>query len=190
MKRVYFIHGWGGTYSGSHGWLDYLRKSLLERGYKFLGFNMPHTDEPVIEEWVGLMKKKIKNLNGNVYLIGHSIGCQAILRFLERVPENFKVGGCVFVAPWIYLNRASIEEEGERVVEIAKPWIETQINFDKVKRHTRNFLSIFSDNDPYVPLGNKKLFEKNLNSKTFVLHSKEHFNEVLEIPEISDFFKN
>lgn len=189
MKKVYLVHGWGGSDS-SEGWFGWLKKKLKEKGVKVMSFNMPNTDKPKIEEWVGFLEKNVKEIDKETYFIGHSVGCQAILRFLEELPGNSKVGGCVFVAPWMELNESTIEEEGEEVIEIAKLWVETPIDFNKVKEHCKNFLSIFSDNDPYVPLGNKKLFEKSLNSKIFVLHGKEHFNEVLEIPEILDFFKN
>lgn len=189
MKKVYLIHGWGGSDS-NEGWFGWLKEKLKEKGIKIISFNMPNTDEPKIEEWVGFLEKNVKKIDKETYFIGHSVGCQAILRFLEGLPEKVKVGGCVFVAPWMELNKNTIEEEGGEVIEIAKPWVETPINFNKIKKHCEKFSAIFSDNDPYVPLGNKKLFEKNLNSKSFVLHNKKHFNEVLEIPEILDFFKN
>jgi len=186
MKKIYLIHGWGGSDS-SEGWFGWLKEKAREKGFEIIGFNMPNADEPKIEEWISFMKENIKELNEETYFIGHSIGCQAILRYLETLSSDKKIKACIFIAPWMELDKNTIEEEGEEVVEIARPWMQTPINFDKVKEHTNNFLCILSDNDPYVPLSNKEFFEKKLEAKTIVKNNKEHFNETKEIPEILDF---
>ena len=188
MKRAYLIHGWGGSDS-SEGWFGWLKKELKDREIEVTSFNMPNTDEPKIKEWIGFLKENVKNINEETYFIGHSIGCQAILRFLEQLPENIKIKACIFVAPWMHLDKKTIEEEGEEVVKIAKPWIETPIDFEKVKKHTPNFLTIFSDNDFYVPLSDSEIFKEKLNAKIIIKNNEEHFNETKEIKEIMDFIK-
>jgi len=186
MKKIYLIHGWGGSDS-SEGWFGWLKKKAKEKGFEVISFNMPNTDEPKIEEWVGFLKENVKELDEETYFIGHSIGCQAVLRYLETLNSSTKIKGCIFVAPWMELDKNTIEEEGEESVRIARPWMETPINFEKVKEHTNNFLCILSDNDPYVPLSNKKFFEEKLEAKIIVKNNEEHFNETQEIPEILNF---
>ena len=187
-KIVYLVHGWGGSDS-SEAWFGWLKKELLKKGFEIISFNMPNTDEPKIEEWVGYLKKNVKSINEKTYFIGHSIGCQAVLRYLETLKASIKINGVILVAPWIELDSNTIKEEGQEVIEIAKPWIETPINFKKIKTHTSNFLSIFSDNDPYVSLKEVKKFKENLNSETIVKKSEEHFNSTEKIPEILKFIK-
>ena len=186
MKKVYLIHGWGGNDS-SEGWFGWLKQNMKDRGIEAIGFNMPNTDTPVIEEWVGFMKENIKDIDEDTYFIGHSIGCQAILRFLETLNEDVKIAGCIFVAPWMELDENTIKEEGEESVRISKPWVETPIDFEKVKKHTNRFLAIFSDDDPYVPLNQVEKFKQNLDAETVVKKNEEHFNETEEIPEILKF---
>ena len=73
--------------------------------------------------------------------------------------------------------------------EIAKPWLETPIDFDKVKQHTKKFFAVFSDDDDVVPQENKKLLEEWLGAKTAIEHGKGHFSgsdEVKELPVILD----
>lgn len=185
MKKIYLIHGWGGSSSG--GWFDTLKEEFSKKGFKVEAFDMPNTDYPKIEEWIGFMNENIKEVDKETYFLGHSIGCQAILRYLEQLPKHVKVGGCVFVAGWFDLKEETYEDDEDR--EIAKPWIKTPINFEKVKEHTNNFLAIFSDDDPYVPLSNKKFFEEKLGAKTIIKSNEEHFNETKEISEILEFLK-
>lgn len=188
MKKVYLIHGWGGNDS-SEGWFGWLKDELRKKKIKITGFNMPNTNYPKIKEWVDFLKENIKekDLNKETYFIGHSIGCQAILRYLEQLPENIKIGGCVFVAGWFNLKKETYEVEEDR--KIAGPWLETSIDLKKVKKHTNNFLAIFSDNDPYVPLSDSEIFKEKLNAKIIIKHNEGHFNETQEIKEIRDFIK-
>jgi predicted alpha/beta hydrolase family esterase len=159
MKTIYLIHGWGG--SGSGGWFDWLKKKLKGKA-KVIAFYMPNTDTPKIKEWVGLLEEKIKHVDKNTFFVTHSVGCQAVLRFLEKLGAGKKIGGCCFVAGWFTLKQDVLKQEGQEVFEIAKPWIETPIDFEKVKSHCSNFLVILSDNDPYVPLLNKEVFKDKL----------------------------
>jgi len=50
-------------------------------------------------------------------------------------------------------------------------------------------VSIFSDNDPFVPLNQKELFEKALLAEVMVQHNKGHFTQsdnIHELPIILD----
>ena len=188
LKKIYLVHGWGGSDS-SEGWFGWLKENAGKRGFKVISFNMPNTETPVIEEWVGFLKENAKELDEETYFIGHSIGCQAILRYLETLNPEIKIKGCIFVAPWMELDKNTIEEEGEESVIIAKPWMENPIDFEKVKEHCSRFLCILSDDDPYVPLSNKEFFEDKLNSKSVIKDNEGHFNETKEIPEILDFLE-
>lgn len=188
MKRVYLIHGWGGS-PGSEGWFNSLKQQLSKKDIKVTAFGMPNTNTPKIDEWVGFLqcKLKAKGIDDETYFVGHSIGGQTILRFLEGLPQNVKIRGCVFVAGWLNLTDEIYESEEDR--KIAEPWLKTPINFDKVKSHCSNFLAIFSDNDPFVPLSDADLFKEKLNARILVKKKQGHFNETLSIPEILRFIE-
>jgi len=165
MKKVIIIHGWSGF--PEEGWFPWIKERLEENDFVVQVPKMPNPDHPVIKSWVSHLKSIAGKPDENTYFIGHSIGCQTILRYLEALPENYKIGGVILVAPWLILTDNETKEEKE----IGKSWIETQINFEKIKKHTNNFISIFSDDDAIVPIENKKLFEKKLNTKTFILRN-------------------
>ena len=179
MKRVFLIHGWDGH--PSNNWFPWLKKELEKRKFKVVAPLMPNSDEPKIETWVPYLAKQVKKPDENTYFIGHSIGCQAIIRYLQTIKD--KIGGAVFVAGWFSLTLESTETEEEK--EIAKPWFETAIDFDKVKKTTNNFIAIFSDNDPYVPLEeNSKLIKNKLGAKIIIEKNKGHFDDEAEIKEL------
>lgn len=173
MKQIYLIHGWDGTPDSD--WFPWVKQQLSAQGYYVNTPEMPETAAPTIEKWVGKLEEIVIDLNDEMILIGHSIGCQTILRFLEKQPESVKVGPIIFVAPWFTLQGLDTKEE-----EIAKPWIETPIDFAKVLRHTNSITTIFSLDDPVVPTENIKMFEEKLDAQTLIFENKRHFNETVD----------
>lgn len=181
VKKVYIIHRWGGN--SKEGWLAWLGEQFQDKGYEVNIPDMPDTEEPRIEEWVGFLRTLAPNPDEHTYFIGHSIGCQTIIRYLEKL-DNVKIGGAVFVAGWFTLT--GLESPEER--EIAQPWIETPIDFGRARKATSRFTVILSTNDPYVPLAEtRKMFEDNLSAHIIIEKNKGHFTEddnVSEMPEL------
>lgn len=176
MKTVYIIHKWIG--SSEEDWIPWLKKELEKRDVRVFAFDMPNPKRPNIESWVKYLEDNIKNVDENAYFIGHSVGCQTILRFLEKLHKHKKVGGCFLVAPWFNLVNLDKKE-----TEIIKPWINDNIDFSRVLDHCNNFVAMFSTNDLYVRLSEDKIFKEKLNAR--IIHEKNqgHFEEKEE-PEI------
>lgn len=182
MNKYYIVHCWDGT--SEDGWYPWLDNILTNKGNKVFRFDMPNTENPKIEEWVSFLDKQVKELDENTFFVGHSIGCQTILRYLEKC-EVKRLGGIILIAPWLELLPEAVSDEES--YNTAKPWLTTPIDFEKVKKFTKNILCVFSDNDYFVSLSQKDKFEKLLGAKTIVLHNKGHISgedEVFELPEI------
>ena len=188
MKKVIAVHGWDAT--SKSDFFPWLKKELEKRKIWNYFPDMPNTARPEINAWIGFLKKNIKEINEETIIIGHSIGCQAVLRYMEILPVKIKIRKIILVAPWMKLDEETIKEEGDEVIEIARPWVETPIDWKKVKSHCKDFICIFSDNDPYVPLSNMELFKEKLNAKCLTLKNRHHFDEgngIFELPEILKF---
>jgi len=168
-KKVFIVHGWGGY--TKEGWFPWLKKELSKKGFKVKILSMPDTEYPTIKRWVSFLKKNVKSPDKNTYFIGHSIGCQTILRYLEKLRKNEKIGGAIFVAGWFNLINLEKNE-----VKIAKPWLEKKINLTKITAKSKKNVSIFSNNDPVVPLSDYKIFKEKLNSKIIIQRGKGHFS--------------
>lgn len=170
QKRVFIIHGWDGN--PEEGWFPWLKQELEQNYFSVTVPAMPDAAEPNIEAWISHISRIVGNADENTFFVGHSIGCQAILRYLENLPAYTKIGGAVFVAGFFALTNVDSSEEKE----ITKPWLETPSDFGKIKQHTEKFIAIFSDNDPYIPLDNKDVFADKLGAKIIVEHDKKHFS--------------
>ncbi len=188
MKRVYIIHCWDGT--KDDGWYPWLEDKIKSDEIQVIRFNMPNTTHPKIDEWVSKLDKQVEKLDSNTYFVGHSIGCQTILRYLEKKQVD-KIGGILLVAPWLeLLPEATLEEDS---YETAYPWLNTPIDFDKVKNKTNNITCIFSSDDYFVSLTQKDKFKDLLDAKIVVVNNKGHISQddnVYELDEIFDELKN
>ena len=102
QKRVFIIHGWDGY--PEEGIFPWLKKELQNRGFSVFNPSMPELLRPKIKVWVEFLKEQVGALDENTFLFGHSIGAQIILRYLESLPEDTKIGGAVFLAGWIHLT--------------------------------------------------------------------------------------
>lgn len=184
MKTAYIIHSWSGNPKSD--WYPWLKRELEAKGFKVLVPQMPNTDEPIIEERVSFLQNIIPEVDENTIFIGHSIGCQTIMRYLELLPEKSKVGPVLFVAGWFNLDNL----EDEETKEIASQWIETPINFKKISRIAPKIKVFLSSNETYgFVKENSKIFKDKLGAKVIILKNKGHFTEddgVTKIPEILD----
>ncbi len=189
QKRVIIVHQWCG--SPKTDFYPWLKKELEKSNFKVLVPIMPDTNHPQIKPWLNKLNKTVGKPDKNTFFIGHSVGCQTILRYLESLPENTKVGGAVFVAGWFHLTKEVTGNKEQ--YKIAKPWLETKLNFNKVMKHTKKFTAIFSNNDPYVPLSDSKIFKNKLKTKIVIQKNKGHFTQddkIRKVPKaLKEFLK-
>ena len=165
-KRIIIVHGLEG--SPTSDWLGWATQAFQTKGYEVITPEMPDTDNPVIKKWVEHLRFVAGVVNENTYFIGHSVGCQAIMRFLETV--DARVGGAIFVAGWFNLQNLESGEE-----KVLKPWLEAPIDYEKVKANLNKSVVVLGDNDSWVPYEEtKKNFETRLGSEVVTIPGAGH----------------
>lgn len=169
-KRVFMIHGWGGT--PEHGWFPWLKRELENLGFEVIAPQMPEANAPRIFNWVPTLSNVVGKPDESTYFVGHSMGCQTIVRYLETLPANAHVGGAVFVAG--FLSRLTLDESEDQ--ETADHWLNAPLDLIKIKSHLPKSIAIFSDDDPYVPMDNQNVFRDVLDSEIIIEHEKKHFS--------------
>lgn len=184
MNKIYMVHCWDGE--KDDGWYPWLDSKVSNESNQVIRFNMPNTLHPKIDEWVRELDKQVESLNSSTYFIGHSIGCQTILRYLETKNID-KIGGILFVAPWLDLLPEAVMDKDS--YDTAYPWINTKIDFEKIKKLTNNITCIFSDNDYFVSIDQKDKFEELLNAKTIIVSNKGHISAEDGVNELTEIYE-
>jgi len=189
LKQVYIIHGWDGH--PQDNWFPWLKTELENRNFIVSIPQLPKPEEPRIKNCIPALKHIIQNPNEQTYFIGHSMGCQAITRYLETLPEDIVIGGAIFVAG--FFRELSNLEDDEVMHDVAREWLTTPLDLKKVKTHIKKSVAIFSDNDPYVPLINQEIFRAILGSEIIIQENKGHFSkkdQIFELPLVRDILLN
>ncbi len=176
-KRVFIIHGWEGY--PEEGWRPWLKKELENRGFKVFVPAMPNTEHPHLDKWLPYLTELAGKPSENNYFVGHSLGCITILKLLEGLAENEKIGGVILVAG--FTDNLGYKE--------ISSFFQKPIDFNKIKSHCDKFIAIHSDNDPYVALSYGNEFKDKLGAKLIVEHNMKHFSGddgISELPVVLD----
>ena len=95
-KKAFIVHGWEGT--PESGWNPWLKNELEKKGFTVIVPPMPDTENPEMGAWLNHLKDVVGEPDKDCYFVGHSLGCITILRYLESLPGDKKIGGAVLVA--------------------------------------------------------------------------------------------
>lgn len=165
MKRAIIVHCWGGT--PDYCWYPWLKKQLEAKGFQVTVPAMPETDEPKLAAWLPKLAQAIGTPDEETYLVGHSLGCITIMRYLEQLPDGIRVGGVAFAAG--FANNLGFDE--------LKNFFEVPVNFAEIRpKSAHGFYNIHSGNDQYVPLENSKKLQDALGGEAIVVPNRGHFS--------------
>lgn len=189
MKRVIIVHGWTG--SPNRDWLPWLAAELARDGAQVIAPRMPHPLFPTIESWVRTLEQRVGTLTPDTYFVGHSVGCQAIIRYLDRragTHPDERSGGAVFVAGWLAIKTQAEAPKANTprrrmlafwlsvIRRFARRWETQPIDFERASNALPRSTLLLSDTDFFVPLDRtKRDFERLLGSRTVVFHHAGHF---------------
>jgi predicted alpha/beta hydrolase family esterase len=183
-RRVFIIHGYQGY--PEEGWFPWLKRELERAGYDVALPRMPNPDHPVIAEWIGFISGLVGEPDPGTVLVGHSIGGQAVVRFLEGLGENGKaVGTTVLVATNFPARPVPGSPEKRIDDEVLIPWFTTGVDPAMVRKASGKSTVILSDDDPYMSLEEAKSgFEADFPARIIIEHGKGHMNDESGITEL------
>lgn len=172
-KRAIILHGWKGVPEGA--WRPWLKKELEERWFEVTVPQMPNADNPRVDEWARHISDIVGTPNKDTYLVGHSLGCIASLRYIESLEAGQKVGGAVLVAGFS-------DNLGYKELD---SFFKKPIEWENIKQNCKKFIAINSNNDYYVPLMHADVFKNMLGAEVIIKHDMKHFcgeDGITELP--------
>lgn len=177
IERVVVMPRWGGT--AESDWYPWLRERLAGWAGAVDVLDLPDRGAPVIERCVEVIEAAVPDATlGSTLLVGHSVGCQAMLRFLARRPAGVVAGGTLCVAGWW-----TVDAPWPTIV----PWIETPLAVERVRRAAGGVVVVLSDDDPFTADHemNAGLWVARLGAVVQRVAGGRHFNGAVE-PAVLD----
>jgi predicted alpha/beta hydrolase family esterase len=184
-KRAFIIHGYQGY--PEEAWLPWLKSELEKTGYDASLPRMPNPDAPVISDWIGFISGLVGEPDTGTVLVGHSIGGQAVIRYLEILGASGKAVGITVLVATIFPSwPAPGDPAGKIDDKVLTPWFTTGVDPAKVRKAAGRCTVILSDDDPYMPLAEAKPgFETGLHARIVIEHGKGHMNDesgIIDLP--------
>ena len=177
MTKVIIIHGLTGH--PDKNWFPWLKQKLEEKGIEVLVPQMPEPDKPKLQDWLTLLNNLDLGDPSELYMVGHSLGCPTILRYLEQLAPGKKIAAGILVAG--FAEPIGIPET---LNFLSQKW-----NDKKIKSSAEKFVYFNSDNDPYVPLEDGEHLMKRFGGELIKVHNAGHFNwrdGYKELPAVYD----
>ena len=164
MNKVYIIHGWTGW--PGEGWFPWLKQKLASQGVKVTIPTMTADIVPESAAWLKVFNKTIKSPTDNTVLVGHSLGCTAILNYLNQSSVHYKFKAIVLVAPFV--RDIGIEEIND--------FINKDLNWDRIKKKVDKIVVVHSQDDKVVPITEGKYVANKLNAEMMEVEDYQHFS--------------
>ncbi len=182
MKKVLIFHGFQGKPNG--GWRPWLMRELDKKDVYACALPMPTPDRSQKDEWIKTIREAVGIPTEEIFLVGHSLGVPAILRYLETLDKNEKIGGAVLVSgPSTILNGENKESKLRKIDN----FLDTPFNFDYIKQKSNNFTVIHGDNDKKVPFKHAEIISKNLSCNLATIPKGGHLggsDKFYELPQL------
>ena len=163
----------------SQKWYPWLKEKMNENNIYFKAPALPNPDNPEINQWINELEKTKPNENS--ILIGHSLGGVAILRWLEKQKNNFKVKKVILVA-----TNSGKSEKRDKTENNKGFYTEEGYDFKKIKSHCNEFTVLHSKDDEWVPFEAGVENAKGLDAKFLQFDDRGHFGSKLPKPEIPE----
>ena len=172
MKKAIIIHGW--DQKSEDEWLPWLADKLREKEWEVDLPKMPNAAMPKLTEW---MDKLISlNPDKDTVLVGHSLSCSLILKYMERDDATLKAA--YLVAAWDYLLPALKKEHITFFKE----------GFDYEAINNKASITILqSTNDPYLDFEKGRELVEKINAIFMPFENAGHFQTkggYKEFPEL------
>jgi predicted alpha/beta hydrolase family esterase len=175
-RRILVVPRWGATEEDD--WYPWLRTELAGSSSfaPVVIADMPDPDEPTVDGWASRVAERAGSdpaTLADTILVGHSVGCQAVLHYLAGLPDSTAVRGTLCVAGWW-----SVDEPWESI----RPWIEQTPDLRRVRAACGQLRVLLSDDDPFTAdvAENGRLWRERLGAAVEVVHAAAHFNRAQE----------
>ncbi|MUK87905.1 serine hydrolase family protein [Ornithinibacillus sp. L9] len=152
-KTVLFIHSAGPQRrdQGSNNLSSYLEKELGNK-YQFVFPMMPNPENPEYILWKNQLDKELNLLNGEVVLVGHSLGGSVLLKYLSEESCDLTFSGLFIIASPYW----GIDEDWQ-----SKDF-QLQSNFEKKLPSIPNLFLYHSHDEEIVPFTHHKTYAEKL----------------------------
>ncbi len=172
-QKIFIVHGFNSSPNSS--WIPWLMAELKQKGIYAVSLFMPHPEKPLVHEWVNEIKRVLSyNKKDELFLVGHSLGCAAILNFLQN-NNDYTISGVLLVSG-----------RSKKTDNVLTQNFYEFFDFQKIKHASPYFKIIHGENDPMVSVENAYFLGEQLEVVPTIIKNGGHLitsEGVTKLPE-------
>lgn len=166
-ERAYIVHGYGANIT-SH-WFPWLTDRLEANGTRTNVIRLPNPPAPDVDDWHAAVADTIGRPDSHTALIGHSLGCATLIRFLSGLDHSWNVRSLVLVSGFVG-PLANLPELDEFTAALDRPEL-----LHDIASATHRCTVVRSDDDPIVDAEATDHLAAELNAELVVIPGAGHF---------------
>lgn len=177
-RRLLVVPRWAGTpRSDYYPWLvAALRANPANPFADIVVADLPDPQTPRLATWPPAIAELLGDdpaALADTVVLGHSVGCQALLHALAGLPAGTRVAGMLAVAGWW-----RVDEPWPTIL----PWQEQIPDLARVRSAVPALTVLLSDNDPFTRdhAANAALWHERLGARVTLVPDARHFNAAEE----------
>ncbi len=175
VRRLVVVPRWSGTPGSDwYPWIVDEIANMRPRPFDpAVVAAMPEPDRPTIQAWVARVREVLgddPDELARTVVVGHSVGCQAVLRALAGLTAGRHVDRVVCVAGWF-----TVDAPWSELI----PWIETPFDTARCRAAAgRGVTVLLSDDDPHTAdwRANGEAWRGRLGASVVDVSGAQHFN--------------
>ncbi|MCY1055527.1 alpha/beta hydrolase [Nannocystis sp. SCPEA4] len=178
MPRLLVVPRWAGTpRSDYYPWLvDALADAPGRPFAPVIVADLPEPGHPRIHTWppaIGRLLGDDPAVLADTFVMGHSVGCQALLHALAALPAGARVAGMLAVAGWW-----RVDDPWPAIL----PWQDRLPDLARVRATVPSLTVLLSDGDPFTGdyRENAAQWRERLGAEVEVVPGARHFNAAEE----------
>ena len=181
MTEIVLAHCWTGA--PDQAWYPALRNDMEAAGWTVRIPALPDSDAPSADAWRATFAQSVGTPHENLVLVGHSLGCMSVLRYLESLPVSQRIAGVVLVAAFSRpLGIAAID-----------PFHSPNLDWAALKARPEPKAVILGADDPYLRerlAAETEHFTGQLGADVLILARGGHFSPAsgcVALPQVQQF---
>lgn len=160
--KLVLLHGY--AESPSKVWLPWLHKQAEALGLSVEAPELPNPLRPTYGSWMRSVRRSAERWDRWTIVVGHSLGGVLALRALDQA--DTKVRAVVTVSTPFAATVTVKELIG---------FFDHSIDWRKLRRRAKRFVTIHSKNDPLVPYDHARRYQEILGSRVVLTAKDSHF---------------
>lgn len=187
MSRLLVVPRWAGTpRSDYYPWLVSALAADPKRPFTSVVIaDLPDPGTPRLDTWPPAILRLLGDdpaVLADTFILGHSVGCQALLHALAAFPAGAHVAGMLAVAGWW-----RVDSPWPTIL----PWQERLPDLTRARAALPALTVLLSDDDPFTAdhAGNAALWRERLGARIEVVPGARHFNAAEEPAVLSTLLR-